>query len=151
MKKALIGALLVFGAFAITPKTEAQVRFGLNVNIGNQPAWRVPGYNYAQYYYLPEIETYYDVNRRQFVYMDNGRWVFSNNLPYRYRNYDLYGGNKIVVNRPNAYLQFESDRTRYGNRNYNRYNNYNRNNNRYYNRYNRKDKDRDRDDNRRRY
>jgi hypothetical protein len=139
MKKILIGALLVCGSFVMAERSEAQVRFGINVNIGNQPAWRVPGYNYVQYYYLPEIETYYDVSRRQFIYMDNGRWIFSNSLPYRYRSYDLYGGYKVVVNRPNAYMQWESDRARYGNRHYNRN----------YNRYNRNDRDRDRDDRRR--
>ena|SRR5690349_3040510 len=113
MKKLLIGAFIICGSLIITQTAEAQLRVGVNVNIGNQPAWRLPGYNYVQYYYLPEIETYYDVNRRQFIYLNNGRWVFSNNLPYRYRTYDLYGGYKVVVNRPNAYMNLESDRIRY--------------------------------------
>ena len=114
MKKVFIVAALLCGSFALTQKADAQVRFGFNINIGEQPAWRAPGYNYVEYYYLPEIEAYYYVPRHQFVYLNNGRWVFSSSLPYRYRTYNLYTANKVVVNRHNAYLSFEQDRTRYG-------------------------------------
>jgi hypothetical protein len=116
MKKVLIGAFLLIGSFALTQKSEAQIRFGFNINVGQQPPWRVPGYNYVEYYYLPDIDAYYYVPRRQFVYMNNGQWVFSSSLPYRYRNYDLYRGNKIVVNRHNAYLNHDDDMRRYGRR-----------------------------------
>ena len=37
------------------------------------------GYDYAEYYYLPDIEAYYYIPRRQFVYMAGGHWVFSFN------------------------------------------------------------------------
>jgi hypothetical protein len=116
MKKLLIGAFLVFGSLALTQRSEAQVRFGFNINVGQQPPWRVPGYNYVEYYYLPEIDAYYNVPRRQYVYMNNGQWVFSSSLPYQYRNYDLYRANKIVVNRRNAYLNHDEDFRRYGSR-----------------------------------
>ena len=113
MKKMLLGATLVLSSLAFTNKTEAQVRVGVNINIGDQPAWRDPGYDYVEYYYLPDIQTYYYVPRHQFVYLTNGRWVFSASLPARYRGYDLYGGYKVVVNRPNAYRYYEQDRVRY--------------------------------------
>jgi len=119
MKKVLIVATLLFGSFALTQKVSAQVRFGFNINIGEQPSWRAPGYNYVEYYYLPEIEAYYYVPRHQFIYVDNGRWVFSSSLPYRYRSYNLYTANKVVVNRHNAYLSFDQDRMRYGGSRYN--------------------------------
>lgn len=129
MKKVLIIATLLFGSFALNQKADAQIRFGININIGDQPSWRVPGYNYVEYYYLPEIEAYYYVPRHQFIYLSNGRWVFSSSLPYRYSSYNLYTANKIVVNRPNAYLSFEQDRMRYGRPHDNR-----RYNDRYYDR-----------------
>ena len=122
MKKLLIGAGLILISLGFAQKTEAQLRFGINVNIGDQPSWRLPGYNYVEYYYLPEIEAYYYVPRRQFIYMSNGHWVFSYNLPRRYRDYDLYTGYKVVMNRPNAYYGFEQDRRHYGVRKYDRYN-----------------------------
>lgn len=114
MKKLLIGAGLVLLSLGFAQKTEAQIRFGIHINIGDQPSWRVPGYDYVEYYYLPDIECYYNVPRHQFIYPSNDRWVFSSSLPYRYRDYDLYNGYKVVVNRPNAYNYFEEHRLRYG-------------------------------------
>lgn len=94
----------------------AQVRVGININIGDQPRWRPAGYDYVEYYYLPDIETYYYVPGHQFVYLSNGRWVFSASLPYRYRSYNLYSGTKVVINRPNAYYYYPEHRVKYGNR-----------------------------------
>ena len=113
MKKLLLAAGLLVGGFGVTDKAEAQVRVGVNINIGQQPPWRPAGYDYVEYYYLPDIETYYYVPRQQFVYLSNGRWVFSASLPSRYRGYDLYGGYKVVINRPDAYRYYQQDRVRY--------------------------------------
>ena len=109
----MIVAGLLFGSFALTQKTEAQVRVGININIGDQPSWRAPGYDYVEYYYLPDIQSYYYVPRHQFVYLSNGRWIFSASLPARYRGYDLHSGYKVVINRPNAYRYYEQDRVQY--------------------------------------
>ncbi|HEY6063452.1 MAG TPA: hypothetical protein VIV35_07570 [Chitinophagaceae bacterium] len=117
MKKLLIGAGLILASLGFAQKTEAQIRVGIHINIGDQPSWRVPGYDYVEYYYLPDIECYYYVPRHQFIYLSNGRWVFSASLPGRCRDYDLYSGYKVVVNRPNAYDYFDQDRQRYGKRN----------------------------------
>ena len=109
-----MGAGLILISLGFAQKTEAQVRVGININIGDQPAWRVPGYNYVEYYYLPDIECYYYVPRHQFIYLSNGRWTFSYSLPYWHRGYNLYTGYKVVVNRPHAYYSFEQDRRHYG-------------------------------------
>jgi hypothetical protein len=113
MKKMLIGAALIIGTLGLTQRTEAQVRVGVNINIGDQPTWRAPGYDYVQYYYLPDIETYYYVPTRQFIYLSNGRWTFSYNLPRWHRYYDLHSGYKVVVNRPNAYRYYDQHRVQY--------------------------------------
>jgi len=110
--KTYILATIVFILSAIT--ANAQVRVNLNVNIGSQPTWGPSGYDYVEYYYLPDIDCYYYVPRHQFVYLSNGRWVFSASLPLRYRSYDLYSGYKVVVNRPHAYYYYEQDRRHYG-------------------------------------
>src|SRR6478752_8706823 len=85
-------ALLFFASTA----NYAQV--SLNVNIGTPPLWGPVGYSEVSYYYLPDVETYYDINAKQFIYLNNGAWIRSGNLPSRYRNYDLYNGYKVVLN-----------------------------------------------------
>ena len=113
MRKLLVATGLIAGSFVLTPHVEAQVRVGVNINIGEQPSWRSPAYDYVEYYYLPDIETYYYVPNHQFIYLSGGRWQFSSSLPARYRNYNLNSGYKVVINRPNAYNYYEQDRRRY--------------------------------------
>lgn len=156
MKRILFAAMMVLGGIMISQGTNAQVRVGVNINIGDQPPWRSPGYDYVEYYYLPDIECYYHVPRRQFVYMDGGNWMYSPSLPYQYRDYNLYNGYKVVVNRPDAYRYHNNYRVQYPRRiqyypNYvyrrdnNRWDNNRRDDNRWDN--NRRDNNR-RDDNR---
>ncbi|TCK85519.1 hypothetical protein [Albibacterium bauzanense] len=109
MKKIIVTFFVVFSLVSL--RSSAQV--SINVNIGSQPLWGPVGYDYVDYYYLPEIESYYYVPERQFVYLSNGRWIFSASLPSRYRGYDLYRGYKVVVNGRNAYLNINNDRIRY--------------------------------------
>lgn len=108
-KLIVLGILGVIGWMPF--KAEAQV--SLSVNIGSQPLWGPVGYDYVDNYYLPDIECYYNVGRRQFIYMDNNRWIFSASLPSRYRGYDLYNGYKVVVNSRDPYRNFDRDRIAY--------------------------------------
>lgn len=80
----------------VTSATQAQV--SVNVNIGSPPAWGPVGYTNVDYYYIPDVEAYYDIRLSQFIYFGNGRWIHSRYLPVRYRNYDLYNGYKVVLN-----------------------------------------------------
>lgn len=112
MKKIIICAALFLSA-ALYKDAAAQVRVHVNFNIGSQPVWGPVGYDYAQYYYLPDIESYYYVPTHQFIYMSDGRWIYSYSLPPRYRGYDLYSGYKVVMNEPRPYNHFYQDRVRY--------------------------------------
>jgi hypothetical protein len=94
-----------------TYSTKAQIRFSFN--IGSQPIWGPVGYDRVENYYLPEIDAYYNVNSRQYTYINNGRWVNTMSLPWRYRNYDLYNGYKVVMNDSRPYLHYSSDRVKY--------------------------------------
>ncbi|ULQ54600.1 hypothetical protein [Flavihumibacter fluvii] len=113
MKTYLVSLLFVFGTF-ISNKANSQVSVNLNVNVGMQPAWGPVGYDLVEYYYLPDVEMYYFVPRRQFVYMVSGRWIFATSLPARCRGYDLYGGYKVVINEPHPYRRNDYYRSRYG-------------------------------------
>jgi hypothetical protein len=108
MKKILM-AMLLISSFMMTEKAGAQV----NVNIGLQPAWGPTGYQYVDYYYLPDIETYYYVPSKQFIYLNNGKWIYSAGLPSQYRTYNLYNGYKVVVNQPKPYLQHATYKVKY--------------------------------------
>jgi len=112
MKKLIVCAVLFVSAFSVK-EAAAQVRVNVNFNIGSQPVWGPIGYDYVEYYYLPDVEAYYYVPTRQFIYLSGSRGIYSYSLPPRYRNYDLYSGYKVVVNRPRAYRYFNDDRVRY--------------------------------------
>lgn len=113
MKTKVLSILFVFAALAFTNTSRAQVRVGVNINIGDQPEWGPIGYDYVEYYYMPDIEAYYYVPRHQFVYLSGNNWIFSASLPPRYAHYNLYSGYKIVCNSPYAYRHFDDDRVRY--------------------------------------
>ena len=108
----LILMVLVASATAIYQPAKAQI--SLQVNIGSQPNWGPRGYDHVDYYYLPEVESYYYVPTRQFVYFERNRWVHRKSLPARYRNYNLYSGRKIVINQPRPYLQHQQYQANYG-------------------------------------
>ena len=95
-------------------KTDAQVNVDIHVNTGSQPGWGPRGYDYVEYYYLPDIHCYYHVPRHQFVYISGGNWVFSAHLPPAYRHYDLYSGYKVVINQPRAYRYYGTHKVKYG-------------------------------------
>jgi len=63
----------------------------------SNPDWAPEYYPGVRYYYLPDIETYYDLSNQDFVYLDNGQWLFSNTLPSMYSGYNLYNGYEIAL------------------------------------------------------
>jgi hypothetical protein len=118
-------------AFVLFLSSLAQAQVSVNVNIGAPPAWAPVGYAETEYYYIPDLEAYYDVRQTQFIYFGNGRWIRSRNLPRQYRNYDLYGGYKVVLHdyhgsRP--YNNFKNHKIKY----YKGYNGKNNNNHKVY-------------------
>jgi hypothetical protein len=108
--KLLALGIILFASSAI----HAQV--SVSLNIGTAPSWGPVGYSEVDYYYLPDVEAYYDIRATQFIYFNGGRWTRSRYLPGQYRNYDLYSGYKVVLNdyhgsRP--YRNFNNHKTKY--------------------------------------
>jgi hypothetical protein len=112
MKKIIITAAIFFSCIAYQ---SAQAQISVNINIGSQPAWGPVGYDQADYYYMPDIDTYYDVPAHQYVYLENNSWVRRRSLPSRYSNYNLYNGYKVVVNEPQPWTRATVYRTKYAN------------------------------------
>lgn len=108
MKRTIIIAALLICAFA-GPRAYSQV----SVNIGIQPIWGPVGYEHVDYYYLPDVDAYYDVPGHMYVYMDGGAWVHRASLPGRYANYDLYHGYKAVVNVHDPWMHHDVYRNQY--------------------------------------
>jgi hypothetical protein len=97
MKNFIVVFALLISIASFNNKVEAQ-NISVSINTGHQPAWGPVGYDYAGYYYFPDIDCYYDVNMSLFYYFDRGRWISARYLPYAYRHYDLYRLYKMVLN-----------------------------------------------------
>lgn len=112
MKKLKLIALGIF--LFVSSLIQAQV--SVNVNVGPPPAWGPVGYSNVKYYYLPDVQAYYDVPSSQFIYIKNGKWFRSRYLPGNYRNYDLYNGYKVVLNDyrgSHPYYYFNTHKAKY--------------------------------------
>jgi len=103
-------SLVFFGAFF----KPAAAQFQSSNNVHEQPKWGVPGHDYVEYYYLPDIDTYYYVPGKQFIYQSGGYWTFSSSLPAANKRYDLRSANKVVVNEPGAYRYYAEHKAKYG-------------------------------------
>jgi hypothetical protein len=62
------------------------------------PSWAPDYYPGVRYYYLPDIETFYDLSDQEFVYLDNGQWDYSADLPPIYAGFDLNDCFVIAIN-----------------------------------------------------
>lgn len=145
--------LFAIGIMMFFASNSMNAQVSINVNLGLQPSWGPVGYSAVNYYYLPDIQAYYDIRASQFIYISGGTWIRSRYLPRAYRNYDLDRGYKVVLNNYHGsrpYSNYRYDRVKYyrgysrpqesighrgeyrgNNRNYN--NQENRGNNRYNN------------------
>jgi hypothetical protein len=107
---------LIAVGIVLLVSSSIQAQVSLSVNIGTAPSWGPSGYSNVDYYYLPDIEAYYDIRASQFIYFGGNNWIRSRNLPNQYRNYNLNRGYKVVLNdyhgsRP--YTNFKSNKARY--------------------------------------
>ena len=110
MKKLILIAAIFFSVLCFK---QANAQISVSINIGTQPARGPTGYDHVDYYYLPDVESYYSVPKKQFVYLNNGNWIFNNTLPKRYSNYNLYNGYKVVVNEERPYLNYNTHKVKY--------------------------------------
>lgn len=110
MKKLILITVLLLSGYVLQTAV-AQTR--VNDNIGVQPQWGPDGYDHVGYYYLPDIDVFYNVPKRQYIYEQQGRWVFTKTLPSQFIDFDLYSSYKVVVNDRNPYKNAQMYRTKY--------------------------------------
>jgi hypothetical protein len=51
----------------------------------------------VRYYFIPEIDVYYDAFVGEYVYWNGSLWVYSARLPRAYARYDLYDANIVLL------------------------------------------------------
>lgn len=121
MKKSLLGfsllSAMVFTVLALVsincagPGTTMSGRVSLNIT--EQPVWGPVGYDHASYYYIPDIDVYYSVSERQYIYLEGTEWRFSSTLPAMYSSYDPYRSYKVVIDEDRPYQNNERHRAKY--------------------------------------
>lgn len=108
LKYILLGIIALIGF-------PSQAQVSVNVNIGQPPVWGPP-VTVEEYYYLPDVDSYYDIRAGQFIYLSRGNWVRAAALPARYRGYNLNSGNVIVLNDyhgPTPYVNYKVHKVKY--------------------------------------
>jgi len=115
---------MLFLFLLLTVESQAQIR--MDVNIGTPPVWG-PVVTTERYYFLPEIDTYYDIRNSQYLTLRNGNWIRTRNVPNRYRNYNFNSGQVIVLNDYNGrspFVNFKNHKVKYnkGGKKWNPYN-----------------------------
>lgn len=124
IKTIIIGLL-----FLVAGSAQSQVSVNVNIEtpqpvvvaspkviIASPPDWGPAGYDYMEYYYLPDIQVYYDIRLAQYIYFGGGKWIRSSRLPAHCRNYNLYNGYKVVLNNYHGstpYVYFNSHKMKY--------------------------------------
>ena len=107
-------SILIFGLlFVLVFGNIHAQKVTVNININNQPAWGPVGYDYARYYYFPDMDCYYDINNAMFYFMSDGYWVSSRYLPSMYHQYNLYGVYKVVINNNQPWRYYNNHRRMY--------------------------------------
>jgi hypothetical protein len=110
LKLIIIGTLLFFAASSV------QAQISVHLNLGVAPDWGPSGYSDVRYYYLPDVEAYYDIPSSMFIYYNGVTWVHRSSLPSRYRNYDLYNGYKVPMSNyrgSRPYTEFRQHKVQY--------------------------------------
>ena len=50
-----------------------------------------------RYYYFPNIQAYFDLNEKVYLYKDQGEWTEAEELPKNYGGYSLYNKVKVSI------------------------------------------------------
>jgi hypothetical protein len=122
MKKlTILSAIALSGLIYNTADAQIRVSLGLHfatrpVVVQQQPVYEESPVNYDaadNYYYLPDVDAYYNVNEEAYYYNDGDRCVSAAYLPGSYRNYDWRSARRYEVHASRPYMHNEVYRSRY--------------------------------------
>ena len=69
----------LFAALSAAVLLPAPAQAQININIA-PPSWGPPVPAAAQYYYIPDVDGYYDLRAQRYVVLRNGRWIRTTTL-----------------------------------------------------------------------
>lgn len=90
MKKLILTVLFLTSIFS-----DAQVLIHRSAAV--RPDWGPITNVDFRYYYLPDIDIYYDINTSEFIYDKKAKWIRNKVLPVQHRKYNLYDGYKVII------------------------------------------------------
>lgn len=111
-------------AFLLLFTLQSNAQVSVSLNIGSpRPTWYNHHESECDYYYLPEIEAYYDVRSSVYIYLGPRGWIRSVYLPEYCHNYDVNHGYRVAIDYRghSPYAYFNNHRERYYRPNYRNY------------------------------
>src|ERR1700761_2361613 len=69
--------------------------------------------NNSDYYYLPDVDAYYNVNENCYYYFDGDSWVSAEYLPGEYRGFDWRNARRFEVRGFRPYMHNDFYREKY--------------------------------------
>jgi hypothetical protein len=106
----------ILGILFIATAANAQaVKVDKKYGVAN-PTWAKTAPATVQYYYLPDIETYYDAPAKTYIYQNNGAWVRTKELPARYKGYNLNTSRPVYLTNykgQTPYVLFKEHKVKY--------------------------------------
>jgi hypothetical protein len=78
-----------------------------------QPLWGPVGYDYVEFYYIPDIDAYYHVPGAQYIYLVKKKWVLVKDIPERFKDFNFYSAHKVVINEPKPYMNYKANKVKY--------------------------------------
>jgi len=89
--------LKIFAAglmLAMSCAVQAQINISVNIT---PPDWGPDEASGVKFYFMPDIQVYYDVTSKVFIYRSGTTWVRTATLPGRYGTFNLYTGYKVML------------------------------------------------------
>jgi len=147
MKKlAILSAIALSGLIYNTANAQIRINFGLHIRpvyaryhapvVVEQPVYQEPVQVYDDsddddYYYLPDVDAYYNVNAGCYYYNNGYNWVSAAYLPGAYRNYDWRSARRYEVREHRPFTRADFYRSRFNGRQVAEFRNYRHDNDSY--------------------
>ncbi len=126
---AILSAIALSGLIYNTADAQIRIHLGLDLRprrvVYTQPVVveQAPVYqeteqvyndnNDDDYYYLPDVDAYYDVTQQCYYYNDGNNWISAAYLPGAYRNYDWRNVRRYEVHEHRPFMRNDFYRSRY--------------------------------------
>ena len=93
MKKIVITFTLLF--ILVTSSSDAQnSSVNISTSTGNSILKIVPT---VKFYFFPNLDAYFNVETKQYLYKINGAWILNSVMPTVYRGYSIYNNYKVEI------------------------------------------------------